>query len=252
MDRTGVRFDYRKCPRHGGVVELCVQDGQELTNIGWWCEQCHGMWYETYFTMKVEASLPVLDMHRQFSMACPKCSSRRVARACDPSCCNWHLCYDCGQHIDLLVKIDEKSPLSADELESLAMTVWLEGGVSYPDPSLENFETIRRTYPRCDFCDSKEPLLFSVDHGARDERIRFGWFCGKCETFNSDSHSPLHERGRDFFMRGERPDLRCPACGYAGFEQSDDFLKATCLTCRCVLSLEVEMTDDDGGPIEGK
>jgi hypothetical protein len=240
MDRTGVVSGFRLCPRHRSPLELSVQPHGTLTNIAWWCGECGGEWSELYFTMLDEARLPLKALSRRFFIRCPSCSGNRSQGTC--SCCFLHRCLECGGEFDIEFRKVKESLLPPDQIEVLRNKVWLdENTIIEPSPrDVEHFPAVLLER-RCE-SHPETPLYFTIDHAALDERRRFGWFCKDCGDIpQPDYCEPIDKRSRTFFCLTEHPHFRCWACNHVEFDQSDDLLDATCVTCGTIYRLDLQL-----------
>ena len=233
MNRTGIVTKHRRCPRHGSPLEVAVVDDYDaLTYLNWWCIDCGGYWSELYFTMRLEAKLPVMGLVRNFQIGCPRCGSLRTSRACSFDCCDCHYCNDCEGYFDINYEITRRSTLPDEEIAALKATSWLDAANVISTINEERFEhyTASITSPCCETHPDTAVTLV-VDPSATDERFRFGWFCKDCDTVMYDYTHPYQRRGRDFFTLTDRPDFRCRVCHHCEFDQQEDLCDATCVTC---------------------
>lgn len=243
--RTGIFSEFRKCPRHGSQLEVGVREGSELlTNLEWWCAECRGGWSELYFTMKVEASLPLMAMSRRFTFRCPTCASKRISRSCNFDCCDYHYCSDCKQYFFIDYKIEERSKLSKEVVEGLKKTVWLDDASFISTINSDRFEhfPVSLSAPVCEEHPNTGVTL-AMDQLAGDERFRFGWFCKDCDQIFFDYSSSDLELIRDFFTLSESADFRCRVCHHVEFDQGEDLHDARCLTCGTLFRLKTTLSD---------
>lgn len=233
MTRTGIKTKHRRCPRHESPLEVAVVDDYyPPTYLNWWCEECGGYWSELYFTMRVEATLPVMALVRKFQIRCPRCGSLHTSRACSFECCDYHYCNDCDEYFDINYKVATKSSLSDEKLAKLKAIQWLDDNNVVSTINEDRFEHYEAsvTSPCCE-THPDSPVTLVVDPIAVDERFRFGWFCKGCDTVMFDYTHPYQRRGRSFFAITDHPDFRCRVCHHCEFDQSEDLLDATCVTC---------------------
>src|SRR4051812_27187378 len=102
MQRTSIRFESRKCPRHVNPMELILDDPQPTASpIGWWCDDCRGAWSEEYFYFCAEQKAPTRALFGSFSFRCPHCASLDISHTCVIECCASHLCNSCRTGFDL-------------------------------------------------------------------------------------------------------------------------------------------------------
>lgn len=239
MTRTGILTNHRRCPRHGAPLEACVVDDcNAATYLNWWCDECGGYWSETYFTMKVEAELPIMGMVRNFQFQCPCCHSSRTCRSCNFECCDYHYCKDCENYFLIDYEIIERSTLTEAEIATLKENCWLDDSCAISTMNDARFThyVVSITTPCCDTHPDTSATLVA-DPSAKDERFRFGWFCKECDTVMFDYTNPYPRRHREFFRLADRPDFRCRICHHCDFDQKEDLREATCRTCRTFFRL---------------
>lgn len=244
MTRTGIITKHRRCPRHGAPLEVAVVDDcNASTCLEWWCGRCGGYWSELYFTMRVEADLPLMGLVRNFQFGCPRCGSLRTSRDCNFDCCDYHACNDCQQTFFIDYEITQRSTLAEAEIVALKAKHWLDGSnviSAFNDERFEHHE-VSVASPYCK-SHPDTPVTLVVDPSATDERFRFGWFCKECDTVMFDYMNPYPRRDRSFFLLTDRPDFRCRICHHCDFDQKEDLTNVTCRTCGTSFSLRASTT----------
>jgi hypothetical protein len=233
MTRTGILTNYRLCPRHGAPLEVDVVDNCDApTYLSWWCGECGGYWSELYFTMRVEAELPMMGLVRSFQFRCPRCGSLRTSRDCNFDCCDYHACNDCKEVFFIDYEITQRSTLLEAEIAALKAKHWLDASNVISTCNQDRFEhyTASVTSPCCE-SHPDTPVTLVVDPSATDERFRFGWLCKECDTVMFDCTHPFPHRYKKFFTLTDRPDFRCRVCHHCEFDQTEDLSNVTCRTC---------------------
>jgi|GEM_PF-6676664 len=244
MTRTGIITKHRRCPRHGAPLEVAVVDVCDArTYLNWWCGECGGYWSELYFTMRVEAELPILGLVRNFQFGCPNCESLHTSRACNFDCCDYHWCNECKEHFFIDYEITQRSTLPEADIAALKATSWLDTANVISTINEDRFEhhTAFVTSPCCDN-HPDTPVNLVVDPYATDERFRFGWFCKDCDIVMYDYMHPYPRRYRDFFKLTDRPDFRCRVCHHCDLDQKYDLSDVTCRTCGTSFKLSASLS----------
>lgn len=236
MKHTSLYFDARSCPRHGGPMELILDDSRpNVSPLYWLCEQCRGSWAEEFFYFRAEQALPVLGLTESFSFPCPRCGSLEVSHACVVGCCDAHTCKICGAGFDLTAEvIDRHEPKvpqrsldrALDQGSSIAV-----GGVSFAEHPF--------TLPsrQCGRHPTIALKFSSFDYNA-DERFRFGWSCSACSMVYHDYS--LQRTQRPFFIPTSQPGIECPVCGGLHFDSQSDLNLARCTSCCSIVRLHAK------------
>lgn len=235
MLETGLRFQSRTCPRHGELMELCLDDARKnVSRLYWRCESCRGWWAEEYFYFRVECALPVRALQSSFSFPCPHCGSLDVCHGCIVGCCDDHGCNTCGKGFNLVVDsvehrgLAKAAPAVGDALDTGSWTA-VGGGAT---PYVEHSITLPKRH-----CDRHPDiaLQFSSLDEVTDERFRFGWSCHECQMFYLDYM--MDRTLRPVFIPASRPEIECPVCSNVVFDSEPDLQHAKCLSCGSILRL---------------
>jgi len=238
MTRTGEKFEWRKCPRHGLPMELAMDNKPSaFSPLFWWCEGCHGFWAQEYFYFLHEKSLPVGAMMGNFVFPCPKCGSLNTYHDCSPSCCEATLCRACEHMFELRAEVHEARP-KPEIVASCSEVLERFGRLGYA----ANDSELRRLTVSINNCPQHPSILLQLAvHEKNTENLRLGWYCEVDRMFYPDFH---FREARPVFVSPGYPGVVCPVCHGEQFDSLADMNYAKCLGCESVVRLRI-VTEDD-------
>lgn len=227
--RSRRTFPFRNCPRHGGELELCVNDTdyskwpagqQSLFNhhdnrITWRCEPCLGFWFENHFIAtaldSVESDEPD-EPRPQLRFSCPVCGSLRMHHLCVPECCGLHRCFACGTELEAETLLVHQGtwPRPENKVLSVVLDSRLSSRPFEPETDLRTGVT--RSYRSCPEHPSRKlELVFMKDSNV--DAYHAAWLCGACSRAQYEYGG---FRRRSFYFKNEvKPGAMCPVCRWS-------------------------------------
>lgn len=239
MIRTGEKFEWRKCPRHGLPMELALDNkSSAFSPLFWWCEGCHGFWAQEYFYFQHEKSLPVRAMKGNFVFPCPKCGSLNTYHDCAPSCCEANVCRACKHMFELRAEVHE-AHAKPDQVKPYVETLdRLHMGAAYAVGDSE-IRLLTLTINNCPH-HTTTPMKLAV-HEANTENLRLGWYCEVDRMYYPDFH---FREARPVFVSPGYPGVVCPVCHGENLDSLEDMNYARCLGCESIVRLRI-LTEEE-------
>ena len=224
--RTGWMAVARRCPVHGGALELCVDEidrsawspGHQVpfnhhdNRIRWRCEGCVGSWLENHFLDGAPRPL------RRLRLSCPACGSPRVTHECVAACCERHICIDCHAPFDARadVVVAGVVPINEPYVPCLDTVIAMPGA-----PALHS--GVRVAFRRCERHDTPLELVFLRLFDDEPADV-LGWHCAACDRAWSEGSFRAQRRR---FVPDAQAAFDC-ACGGAVVSFDDGVRCARC------------------------
>jgi hypothetical protein len=241
--RSRRTFPFRNCPRHGGELELCVNDTdyskwpaghQPLYNhhdnrIAWRCESCLGFWFENHFinaTLDSVWSDKASDEAR-LRFSCPACGSFRMHHLCIPECCGHHRCFACGTEFDAETLLIHRGTRPESKVLSVALDATTSERTFEPEKDLRTGVT--RSYRSCPEHPSRKlELVFMKDSYV--DAYHAAWLCDACSRAQYEYGA--FRRQHWYFRHEVKPGAKCPVCSW-GFDLENQPEAERPNRCRC-------------------
>ena len=258
--RTGQYFSFRKCPKHGTELELCINDtdystwsvGHQLrynhhcNRIEWRCDECLMFWNENYFIrthFPVHIQLP----SAQLLLLCPHCGSKRMTHDCVPECCTTHYCIDCQARFSAQITVtqpgQQKNMENHEDERENEEEIW--GDVCPSSCRYTATDTtmtgIMRSYRTCPDHDGDEPLELVFCHEYAREYVDPAWYCRRCQRIYLERglFRPVYQ----WFSYEAHATVVCPTCHSCEIQSlsipTKEGSSCTCLLCGAVLEVRL-------------